>query len=93
MYYEKTFDTIDHCAMFRALVDCINDYRYTGVIKRVYTNAAVHIMSHEDTPTIRIRRGERQGMLFLPMLFTTFLKYMYKSANNENIEINMNRKT
>lgn len=49
------------------------DYRYMNLVKRLYFNATIAIRVFDKTNTISIERGNNQGDIIFPKLFTKAL--------------------
>ena len=91
--YEKAFDFIEHKAIFKALRSIGMDETYITILADTYTGATarVHVDS-QVSEEIPILRGVRQGDPISPNLFTATIHEVFKNAQLEEKEINIDGK-
>ena len=77
--YEKAFDSVEHIAMFNALINMNIPSTYINILQDIYTNATARIhLDNEVSSVINIKRGVRQGDPISPKLFTATIEEVFK---------------
>lgn len=89
--YEKAFDCIEIWSVLESLQRCQVDWRYIQVMRCLYDAATMSVrVQNQQTGSISLGRGVRQGDVISPKLFTNALEDMFKTLDWKGCGININ---
>lgn len=74
--FKKAFDTVEHNAVLKSLIDQGIDPSYVRIIQDINSNTSTQITMFNTPIKIQINRGVRQGDVISPNLFTSTLQTM-----------------
>ncbi|GFS15512.1 retrovirus-related Pol polyprotein from type-1 retrotransposable element R2 [Elysia marginata] len=75
--YEKTFDSVEHFAIFDALRQININENYVNILEEITERVHIDNMESELFP---IKRGVRQGDPISPKLFTAAIEMIFRKA-------------
>ena len=79
--YEKAFDSVEHIAMFNALINMNIPSTCINILQDIYINTTARIHLHKEVSSvINIKRGVRQGDPISPKLFTATIEEVFKQS-------------
>ena len=88
--YEKTFDSIEHPDLFKALRQIGINEGYVCILEDIYTNATSRIHLDKDvSKVVEINRGVRQGDTLSPKVFTAAMEAIFKKLPLEERGVNI----
>ena len=90
--FEKAFDSIKWETIFEALRRQGIEGPYISLLKEIYTNATASLHINDDTVTIDVKKGVRQGDTISPKLFSAGLEEVFKRLDWSKAGIKVNGK-
>ncbi|EYB85833.1 hypothetical protein Y032_0290g1548 [Ancylostoma ceylanicum] len=88
--YCKAFDSVEHHAVWRSLLEQGIEQQYVDVLKNCYSSCTTMFRPFSRTITVPIRRGVRQGDPISPSLFSAVLESVIRKCSWDGQGININ---
>ena len=77
--YAKTFDCVDHNKLWKILQEMEISDHLTCLLRNLYAGQEVTVRTgHGTTDCFQIRKGEHQGCILSPCLFSLYAEYIMK---------------
>lgn len=81
--YTKAFDSLEHSAIWKTLVEQGIDIKYVELLHSIYSKNSARIKLEREGPAFPIRKGVRQGDPLSPKIFSSVLETIFRNLDWE----------
>ena len=73
--FTKAFDSISHNSIWDALKSCNVGNEYVSLLRKIYKDQKASVQTDEESESVDIQKGSKQGDPMSSLLFNTVLQY------------------
>ena len=89
--FEKAFDTVEHAALWAALLELGVDVAYIDLLKMVYSEQAATVSAGSESRAFNLGRGVKQGDPISPLLFLAIMEVLFRRLKARWNKLNARR--
>jgi hypothetical protein len=90
--FEKAFDTVEHTALWAALLELGVDAAYVDLLKVVYSDQVATVSAGAESRSFTLGRGVKQGDPISPLLFLAVMEVVFRRLKTRWNQLNAKRR-